>query len=63
MLYRVALNFLLFYCLIQNKLNGDLRMIQSHNEWDKVEEIIVGTGLYCYAPSLDTGFNLEFTDS
>lgn len=38
-------------------------MIQSHNEWDKVEEIIVGTGLYCYAPSLDTGLNMEFTNT
>jgi N-dimethylarginine dimethylaminohydrolase len=30
-------------------------MINSHNEWDPVEELIVGTAKYCYAPSLDKG--------
>lgn len=30
--------------------------INSHNEWDPIKEIIVGTAKFCHAPSLDVGF-------
>lgn len=32
-------------------------IVQSHNEWDPIEEIIVGTALHSYAPRFDIGFS------
>ncbi len=35
-------------------------IVESHNEWDPIEEIIVGTALHSYAPALIWAFRRQF---
>ena len=42
---------------------GNNNLVSSHNEWDALEEVIVGKGLPEKLPALDFTFRLHFHDN